>query len=90
MSYSQMAVAERCQFSLGDYIDGKWKVDSFLGEGTFGQVFRVKGEDGNVYALKLLKLWEIMSSERPNLLKRFEREYETGLIKSNYLVHYLH
>lgn len=89
MSYSQMAVAERCQFSHGDYIDGKWKVDSFLGEGTFGQVFRVKGEDGNVYALKLLKLWEIMSSERPNLLKRFEREYETGLIKSNYLVHSL-
>lgn len=30
-----------------------------------------------------------MSSERPNLLKRFEREYETGLIKSDYLVHSL-
>lgn len=89
MSFSQVGIAERCQFSLGDYIDDRWKVDSFLGEGTFGQVFRVKDSDGKVYALKLLKLWEIMASERPNLLKRFEREYETGLIKSDYLVHSL-
>lgn len=89
MSYSQPAVAERCCFAPGDYIDGKWKVESFLGEGTFGQVFRVKDSDGRTYALKLLKLWEIMASERPNLLKRFEREYETGLIKSDYLVHSL-
>lgn len=29
MSFDQTAVAERCQFSCGDYIDGKWKVDSF-------------------------------------------------------------
>ncbi len=89
MSYSQPAVAERCSFAPGDYIDGKWKVESFLGEGTFGQVFRVKDSGGRTYALKLLKLWEIMASERPNLLKRFEREYETGLIKSDYLVHSL-
>lgn len=51
MSYSQTAVAERCSFSPGDSIDGKWKVDSFLGEGTFGQVFRVKDTRGAVYAL---------------------------------------
>lgn len=89
MSFNQMAVAERCDFSRGDCIDGRWKVDTFLGEGTFGQVFRVKDADGKTYALKLLKLWEIMASERPNLLKRFEREYETGLIKSDYLVHSL-
>ena len=89
MSYSQPAIAERCSFTAGDYIDGKWKVESFLGEGTFGQVFRVKDSGGRTYALKLLKLWEIMASERPNLLKRFEREYETGLIKSDYLVHSL-
>jgi len=89
MSFNQMAVAERCQFTRGDYIDGRWKVDSFLGEGTFGQVFRVQDADGELYALKLLKLWEIMASERTNLLKRFEREYETGLIKSDYLVHSL-
>lgn len=89
MSFFHAEVAERCQFAIGDYIDGKWKVDSFLGEGTFGQVFRVCDSEGKVYALKLLKLWEIMASERPHLLKRFEREYETGLIKSDYLVHSL-
>lgn len=90
MSFSQTSVAERCQFSCGDYIDGTWEVDSFLGEGTFGQVFKVKDSKGDYYALKLLKLWEILASERPNLLKRFEREYETGRIQSNYLVHSLH
>ncbi|MCM1036125.1 MAG: protein kinase [Bacteroides sp.] len=87
MALSDTAVAERCQFEPGDYIDSRWKVDAFLGEGTFGQVFRVTDARGGVYALKLLKLWEIASCERPNLLKRFEREYETGLIKSDYLVH---
>lgn len=87
---AQACVAERCSFSASDYIDNKWKVDSFLGEGTFGQVFRVKDPGGRIYALKLLKLWEIEASERPNLLKRFDREYETGRIQSNYLVHSLH
>ena len=87
MSFSQVGIAERCQFSPGDCIDGRWRVDSFLGEGTFGQVFRVKDTAGKIYALKLLKLWEIVAAERPNLLKRFEREYETSLIESDYLVH---
>lgn len=87
MTYPESAIAERCTFAPGDYIDGKWEVKSFLGEGTFGQVFRVNDSGGQTYALKLLKLWEIMASERPNLLKRFEREYETGRINSNYLVH---
>ena len=90
MSFSQPIVAERCSFSQGEAIDGRWIVDSFLGEGTFGQVFRVHDTSGSSYALKLLKLWEIMASERPNLLKRFEREYETSLIPSDYLVHSVH
>lgn len=89
MTTPQVSIAERCDFMPGDCIDGVWKVDAFLGEGTFGQVFRVKGNDGNTYALKLLKTWQIMASERPNLLKRFEREYEAGRIVSDYLVHSL-
>lgn len=90
MDSSQACVAERCQFVVGDYIDSKWRVDAFLGEGTFGQVFKVRDSRNNTFALKLLKLWTIMASERPNLLKRFDREYETGLIKSDYLVRSLH
>jgi serine/threonine protein kinase len=88
--YSQSGcIAERCHFSKGDKIDGRWAVDAFLGEGTFGQVFRVKDASGRLYALKLLKLWEVMASEREGLLKRFDREFETGQIPSKFLVHSL-
>lgn len=90
MPSPNIGIAERCQFGPGDYIDGVWRIDSFLGEGTFGQVFRVKDSKDNTYALKLLKLWEVESSERSNLLKRFDREYETGRIRSDFLVHSLH
>lgn len=84
---SNACVAERCEFHVGDIIDNQWTVEKFLGEGTFGQVFKVTDRQGTPYALKLLKLWEVMASERPNLLKRFDREYEVGRIKSDYLVH---
>lgn len=83
-------VAQRCDFRTGDIIDNDWTVDDFLGEGTFGQVFRVHDRTGNPRALKILKLWSIMASERPALLKRFDREYETGRIQSDYLVHTIH
>ncbi|MCM1378006.1 MAG: FHA domain-containing serine/threonine-protein kinase [Clostridium sp.] len=78
---------EICNFKPGDIIGGTWSVDSFLGEGTFGQVYRVRGEDNQLYALKLLKLWIIPESERRAILNRFDREYETGLTRSRYLVH---
>lgn len=87
MGFEAGAVAERCQFAVGDCIDSRWRVEAFLGEGTFGQVFRVTDSRGGRYALKLLKLWEVPSSERPNLIQRFKREYETGRIQSPYLVH---
>lgn len=78
---------DRCDFKIGDGIDGRYIVDKPLGEGTFGIVFRVKDTSGNHYALKLLKLWKVESQERRKLLKRFDLEYETGQIPSNYLVH---
>lgn len=80
-------VVERCQFTIGDYIDNTYRVEGSLGEGSFGKVFRVKDKKGETYALKLLKLWEVEAGSRPDLLKRFDREYETGQIKSDYLVH---
>lgn len=79
-------MVERCQITTGDKIDGVYQVEAFLGEGAFGQVFRVRDAKG-VYALKLLKMWEIPATERPGLLTRFDREYETGRIASHYLVH---
>lgn len=77
----------RCDFHAGSVIDGKYTVDRPLGEGTFGKVYRVKrNSDGRTFALKLLKLWAIDSLEREKLSKRFEQEYQTGLIESDYLV----
>ena len=77
----------RCDFHAGSIVDGKYTVDRPLGEGTFGKVYRVKrNSDGRIFALKLLKLWAVESLEREKLLKRFDQEYETGLIESDYLV----
>lgn len=87
MEYNPTTSAVNVTFDAGDTIDGCWTVVSLLGEGTFGRVFRVVGADGETYALKLLKLWEIPVKDRMNLQRRFEREYETGLIDSPYLVH---
>ncbi len=80
-------MADRCDFSVGDYIDGKYRVTKMLGEGSFGKVFCVSDNTGNNYALKLLKLWEIHPDIRQQLVSRFDMEYETGRINSPYLVH---
>lgn len=77
----------RCDFNRGDIIDGKYQVEQTLGEGTFGKVFSVKDHNGDTYALKLLRLWEVHPDLRKGLLERFDMEYKTGLIKSDYLVH---
>lgn len=78
-------IVERCDFGRGDSIDG-YIVDKLLGEGTFGKVFKVS-KAGQVYALKLLKLWELDPELRQNYSARFEMEYQTGRIDSPYLVH---
>ena len=79
---------ERCDFIRGDLVDDHFLIDKILGEGSFGKVYRVS-ESGKVYALKLLKLWEIPSDVRQPLLDRFDMEFQTGQIESNYLVHSL-
>ncbi len=77
----------RSIFSSGDVINGEWEVLKKLGEGTFGTVYKVQDFHGKDFALKLLKLWEVNPVERENLTKRFDMEFETGRINSNYLVH---
>lgn len=80
-------VVNRCDFTVGQYIGGLYRVDLVLGEGSFGKVFKVTGPGSQVYALKLLKLWEIVPELRKPLMDRFVMEFETGLIKSRFLVH---
>lgn len=84
---SRYIQCERCEFSPGDRIGNDYLVEKMLGAGTFGCVYKVTGNDGQIYALKLLKLWESPSAEREELLKRFDMEYNTGHIESHYLVH---
>lgn len=77
----------RCDFSVGDVVDNKFVVDRPLGEGTFGRVYLVRGiSDKKPHALKILKLWTVDPGERDKLLRRFDQEYETGKIRSEYLV----
>ena len=78
---------ERCSFVKGDIIDSVWEVEKKLGEGTFGQVYRVTDKrTGDIRALKLLKLWEMPPQIRPNYMARFDREFQVGNIQSAYLV----
>ena len=80
-------IAERCDFQAGDYIGEKYVVEKLLGEGAFGKVFKVNDRaSGQRYALKLFKFWELPMKQRQMMSSRFQMEYETGQIKSNYLV----
>lgn len=83
---SEYITCSRCDFVPGDLIDGKYNVKVMLGEGSFGRVYKVN-YGSSVYALKLFKLWEALNSDIPELMKRFDREFDAGQINSPYLVH---
>lgn len=78
---------QRCDFTIGDTIAGKYRVVRCLGEGSFGKVYQVADNTGNKYALKILKMWDIPQNLQEKILARFDMEYETGRIESPYLVH---
>lgn len=82
------SVADRCVYNPGDCIDHRYTVVKTLGEGSFGAVYMVK-RDGQTFALKLLRLWEVPPSIRKDLENRFELEYKIGQIGCNNLVHSL-
>ena len=82
-----MSVVQRCDFFIGDRIDHHFQVQKILGEGSFGKVYAVTDPNGELQALKLLKLWEVPSEIRASLMARFDMEFETGRIDSKYLVH---
>ena len=84
---NKLIEVERCDISTGENIDRKYTVEKLLGEGAFGKVFKVNDSaNGQRFALKLFKFWELPSQQRQAMSARFQMEYETGQIKSHYLV----
>ncbi|MBR3983577.1 MAG: protein kinase [Bacteroidaceae bacterium] len=79
-------VPKRIDYKLGDIVNSKYRVEKSLGEGAFGHVYKVADRYNNIYALKLLRLWEVPSDIRDPLVERFEMEFKTGQIDSRYLV----
>ena len=80
-------IPERCDFHSGDKVASRYIVEKSLGEGSFGVVYKVKDTDGTIWAMKLLRLWDVPASIRQALVSRFEMEYKTSCIKSDNLVH---
>lgn len=73
-------VIDRCDYQPGGIIDNKYTVSKVLGEGSFGKVYKVTDASNNVYALKILRLWEVSPEIRTPLMARFEMEFRTGQI----------
>ena len=82
-------IAYRLELDIGDRIDGKYDIVNNIGKGSYVDVFKVVDTLGNYYALKLLRLWEEPNGLHEILVERFEQEYNTARIASEYLVHSL-
>lgn len=82
-------IAYRLDIKTGDLIDGKYTVVNRIGSGSYGDVFKVKDVRGNSYALKLLRLWEVSNELHDTLVEKFDQEYKTGRLTSEYLIHSL-
>ena len=80
-------IAYRCDYSDGDLIDGRYRVESKLGTGSFGNVYKVRDVDNRIYALKLLRLWDVPAEIHEELVNRFNMEYKVSRTNSDYFVH---
>lgn len=66
---------------------GKYKVEKILGKGGFGTVCKVVSEyNQQIYALKLLNLWEMRPDEFDFLTTKFKQGYRAGRLSSSNIV----
>lgn len=84
-------IADRVDYSPGDLVDGYFRVERLLGNGSYGLVYLVSTPESDgcpsmKFALKLLKLWEVPVDVRPPLMARFDMEFQTGQIDCPFLV----
>jgi serine/threonine protein kinase len=85
--FNENEIPERYTPAAGEEIS-HYPIEKILGEGTFGSVYKVTDKNtGKPYALKLLKLWEVLPEERLSLVVRFVREFKCGQIESPNLVY---
>ena len=85
---NKTVIPKRIDYADGQVVLSKYKIVKALGDGAFGQVYKVSDLQTNqIYALKLLRLWDVPAEIRQPLIDRFDMEFKTGLIKSRYLVH---
>ncbi|MFH0865875.1 MAG: FHA domain-containing serine/threonine-protein kinase [Bacteroidota bacterium] len=85
--FNENEIPERFTPAAGEEIN-HYRIEKILGEGTFGSVYKVTDKyTGNLYALKLLKLWEVLPEERLSLVVRFIREFKCGQIENPNLVY---
>ncbi len=67
------------EFSNGSLINGRYKVESLLGVGGQGRVYKVADmkNPAEIFAIKILLAQDIAHS--PEMLERFASEYQVGL-----------
>lgn len=82
-------IAYRLNYNVGDYVDGKYRIVRQIGSGSYGDVFMVEDSVRQPYAMKQLRLWEVSNDLHEGLVEKFELEYRTARISSEYLVHSL-
>lgn len=84
---NNVIVPRRFDCKAGDRINDRYRILKELGEGSFGCVYKVEDLDGTPLALKILRLWDVPSDIRKQLVDRFEMEFRTGHILDKNLVH---
>ncbi|MBK9630339.1 MAG: protein kinase [Saprospiraceae bacterium] len=85
---------DRIKFSKGDQLklsnDRILMVESEIGEGGFGSVYKVRDNvTYDLFAVKVLEFFRMKPSETSQILRRFYDGYKAGLIPSDHLVHNL-
>jgi serine/threonine protein kinase len=62
-----------------------YTIEKEVGVGGFGRVFKVLRNE-EVFALKILDLWNHLPADQQEFSSRFDREFRTGQIESDYIV----
>lgn len=81
-------VVHRLDLKEGSVVDGKYVIVKEIGKGSYGDVFLVR-DSRCQYAMKVLRLFDVLSETRDNLVKYFKQEYETAKMPGECFVHSL-